>query len=125
MFDHISLAVTDLVRTKRFYDAALAPLGVSAGETDGRTASYVRDGRDSFTLIHSDHRPVAPYGTHFCFQAATRGAVRAFHRHGVDAGGQDDGAPGLRPHYGATYYAALLIDPEGYRIEAVCHAPDE
>ena len=125
MFDHISLAVTDLLRARQFYDAVLAPLGILPGQQDGRTASYVFEGRDDFTLIHSAEAPLSPYGTHICFRADSRGAVRAFHERGVVSGGSDDGAPGMRPQYSSTYYAAFLIDPDGYRIEAVTQEPEQ
>lgn len=123
MIDHVSLALTDLERSRRFYDAALAPLGIVALPSDGRKASYERDGRDDFTLIRSGTKPDALDGSHTCFSALTREAVRAFHREGLAAGGQDDGAPGLRPQYSPVYYAAFLIDPDGHRVEAVTRAP--
>jgi catechol 2,3-dioxygenase-like lactoylglutathione lyase family enzyme len=61
---------------------------------------------------------------HVCFRAPNRDAVEAFHREALVHGGRDDGAPGLRPRYHASYYGAFVLDPDGYRIEAVCHAPD-
>jgi catechol 2,3-dioxygenase-like lactoylglutathione lyase family enzyme len=121
VFDHISLAVTDVDRAQKFYDAALAPLGIKRGQADRRTASYELAGRDDFTLIFSATPPVSPHGTHICFRADTPDAVRSFHQAGVEAGGVSDGEPGLRPEYSSTYYAAFLVDPDGYRIEAVCH----
>jgi catechol 2,3-dioxygenase-like lactoylglutathione lyase family enzyme len=63
-------------------------------------------------------------GMHLCFRARDREAVREFHRLAVANGGRDDGAPGLRPQYHASYYGALVLDPDGHRIEAVCHAPE-
>lgn len=67
--------------------------------------------------------PVTPEGQHVAFRAPSRAAVDAFHRAALAAGGRDNGAPGLRPRYHAAYYAAFVLDPDGHRIEAVCHAP--
>jgi catechol 2,3-dioxygenase-like lactoylglutathione lyase family enzyme len=63
-------------------------------------------------------------GMHLCFRAPDRAAVRAFHATALAAGGQDNGGPGLRPQYHPDYYAAFVLDPDGHRIEAVCHAPE-
>jgi catechol 2,3-dioxygenase-like lactoylglutathione lyase family enzyme len=63
-------------------------------------------------------------GLHFCFTAPTRAAVDAFHAIALQNGGRDNGQPGLRPEYTPTYYAGFIIDPDGYRIEAVCYAPE-
>ena len=124
MLDHVSIGVRDMSRTKRFYDAALAPLGytcLSEGET---SLGY---GRDAVMFwISSTERPVPPderSGLHFCFAAPTRQSVDAFHAAALEAGGRDHGGPGLRADYGANYYAAFAIDPDGYRIEAYCGQP--
>lgn len=124
MLDHVSLAVTDLDRSRRFYDAALVALGIEPLPSDGRTASYERAGRDDFNLIRSEVRPVSPHGSHTCFLAPSRDTVRAFHREGLAHGGTDDGAPGLRPEYSPVYFAAFLMDPDGHRIEAVTREPE-
>ena len=124
MIDHVSLAVTDLDRSRRFYDAALTPLGIVPLPSGGRAASYERDGRDDFGVIRSDTQPISPHGSHVCFLAPSREAVRAFHREGLAAGGADDGAPGLRPEYSPVYFAAFLVDPDGHRIEAVTREPE-
>ena len=125
LIDHVSLAVTNLDRSRRFYDAVLAPLGITLLSSDGRIAAYHRGGPDEFLLMRSDAAPLPVPGSHVCFSAPSREAVREFHRAGIDAGGKDNGAPGLRPHYSAVYYAAFLIDPDGHRIEAVTRGPDE
>jgi catechol 2,3-dioxygenase-like lactoylglutathione lyase family enzyme len=124
MLDHVSIGVRDISRTRRFYDAALAPLGytcLSEGET---SLGY---GRDAVMFwISSTERPVPPderSGLHFCFAAPTRQSVDAFHAAALEAGGRDHGGPGLRADYGANYYAAFAIDPDGYRIEAYCGQP--
>jgi catechol 2,3-dioxygenase-like lactoylglutathione lyase family enzyme len=121
MINHVSIGVRDLARTRRFYDAALTPLGyrcLSAGET---SLGY---GRDAVALwISTVERPVPPdhgSGLHFCFDAPTRSSVDAFHAAALGAGGGDNGKPGLRADYGPNYYAAFTVDPDGYRIEAYC-----
>lgn len=121
MIDHISLGVRDVARTKRFYDAALAPLGYSCLSASDGSLGY---GRDAVALwIGAAERPVpadAKSGLHVCFSAPSRAGVDAFHAAALAAGGGDNGAPGLRPDYGASYYAAFVVDPDGYRIEAYC-----
>jgi catechol 2,3-dioxygenase-like lactoylglutathione lyase family enzyme len=121
MFDHISIGVRDLARAKRFYDAVLRPLGYVCLSEDAGALGY---GRDKVALwIGAAARPVTPdlgSNLHFCFAAPTRAAVDAFHAAALSAGGADNGAPGLRPDYGADYYAAFAVDPDGYRMEAYC-----
>jgi catechol 2,3-dioxygenase-like lactoylglutathione lyase family enzyme len=124
MFDHISIGVRDVKRAKKFYDAALKPLGftcLSEGET---SLGY---GAKSVALwIGAAEKPVPAdmtSGLHFCFAAPSRKAVDAFHAAALAQGGRDNGKPGLRADYGANYYAAFAIDPDGYRIEAYCGAP--
>jgi len=119
MIDHVSFGVRDVAKTKRFYDAALKPLGykcLSAGEG---SLGY---GSDAVMLwISSTDDPVPAdmkSGLHFCFAAPNVAAVGAFHAAALHAGGRDNGVPGLRPEYGPDYYAAFVIDPDGYRIEA-------
>jgi catechol 2,3-dioxygenase-like lactoylglutathione lyase family enzyme len=119
MFDHVSIGVRDVVRSKRFYDAALRPLGYACLSESADALGY---GREKIALwIGKAEQPVRPdtgSGLHFCFGAPTREAVDAFHAAAVNSGGADNGAPGLRPDYGADYYAAFAVDPDGYRIEA-------
>ena len=121
MFDHISIGVRDLARAKRFYDAVLHPLGYTCLSEDVGALGY---GRDKVALwIGKTTRPVAPdpdSNLHFCFAATTHAAVDDFHSAALRAGGTDNGSPGLRPAYGADYYAAFAVDPDGYRIEAYC-----
>jgi catechol 2,3-dioxygenase-like lactoylglutathione lyase family enzyme len=120
MFDHISLGVRDIARSRRFYDAALAPLGLSALSVGDDSLGY---GKDAVALwLSASASPVAAdprSGLHFCFKAPSRAAVGEFHRAGLAAGGRDNGAPGLRADYGPTYYAAYVVDPDGYRLEAL------
>jgi catechol 2,3-dioxygenase-like lactoylglutathione lyase family enzyme len=121
MIAHVSIGVRDIHRSKRFYDAALEPLGYKCLRP-ARTLLGYGYGRDSIALwVFQAERPVPAdekSGLHFCFTAANASAVDAFHAAALRSGGHDNGAPGLRPIYGPDYYAAFIIDPDGYRIEA-------
>lgn len=123
MLDHISIGVRDLARAGAFYDAALAPLGYSRRYGDPSSLGY---GAERTALwIGATPSPVSAdpkSGLHFCFAAPTRASVDAFHAAALMHGGCDNGGPGLRPGYGANYYAAFVVDPDGYRIEAYCDA---
>ena len=128
MLDHVSLGVTDLERSRRFYDAVLAPLGLvrivdfgSGRGSDYGAAPGSLGVEFTITVEAEVIQPAA--GAHICFRAPSRDAVHHFHDAALAAGGRDDGAPGLRPHYHAHYYAAFVLDPDGHRIEAVTHAP--
>lgn len=126
MLDHVSLGVSDLARSRRFYDAALQPLGLV------RIADFDKRGSDygalpgmlgvEFTITCEARAAPAP-GAHFCFRAPDQAAVRSFHAAALAHGGLDDGAPGPRRIYHPDYFAAFVLDPDGHRIEAVCHAP--
>jgi catechol 2,3-dioxygenase-like lactoylglutathione lyase family enzyme len=128
MLHHLSLGVTDVARAARFYDAALAPLGyvrvwsdLRPGETRQAVGYGEPGGGDRLALKQVD--TVTPCaGTHLAFGASSRAAVDAFHAAALAAGGIDEGAPGLRVHYGPDYYAAFVLDPDGHRLEAV-HKP--
>ena len=127
MLDHVSVGVIDLHRSRRFYDSALRPLGLV------RTLDFEERGSDygfaagqtgvEFTITR-ESAVVPGAGMHVCFRAADRNAVRAFHSAALGAGGRDDGPPGLRPGYHGDYYGAFVVDPDGHRIEAVCHLPE-
>ena len=122
MINHISIGVRDISRAKRFYDAALAPLGYSCLSQSEASLGYGRDGAIAL-WISAVERPVpsdAGSGLHVCFDAPTRKGVDKFHAAALKAGGRDNGKPGLRADYGPDYYAAFVIDPEGYRMEAYC-----
>lgn len=124
MLDHVSIGVRDIAAARRFYDAALAPLGYGCLSVGDGSLGYGKGDMIAWWLSRVD-RPVAAEmgsGLHFCFAAPSRAAVDAFHAAALAHGGQDNGAPGLRPDYGAGYYAAFAIDPEGYRVEAYCGA---
>ena len=124
MIDHVSLGVRDIARARRFYDAALKPLGYCClSESDG-ALGY--GGEHAALWLLAVDRPVAadPHnGLHVCYVAPTRRAVDAFHAAALKAGGTDNGKPGLRADYGSDYYAAFVIDPDGYRLEAYCGRP--
>ena len=128
MLDHVSLGVTDLAPSRRFYDAVLRPLGLVRIVNFGndRGSDYgAAPGSLGVEFTITAERSVKPaQGMHLCFRAHDRAAVREFHRLAIDNGGRDDGAPGLRPQYHASYYGAFVFDPDGHRIEAVCHAPE-
>jgi catechol 2,3-dioxygenase-like lactoylglutathione lyase family enzyme len=127
MLDHIGIAVSDFESAQRFYAQALAPLSISlqmsvTREQTGASAhaGFGSQGKPYFWI--GDGRAPAT-GVHVAFTAGTRAAVDAFHAAALAAGGRDNGAPGLRPHYHAHYYGAFVLDPDGNNIEAVCHAP--
>src|SRR5262245_31380053 len=126
MLDHVSLGVSDLERSRRFYDAALRPLGiVRLLAFSGRGSDYGSMAAPlgvEFTITAEPAVPPAP-GMHVCFRAPDRAAVHAFHGAALHSGGEDDGSPGLREIYHQDYYAAFVRDPDGHRIEAVCHLP--
>jgi catechol 2,3-dioxygenase-like lactoylglutathione lyase family enzyme len=121
MFNHVSIGVRDIARTRKFYDAALKPLGHSCLSTGEGSLGY---GDKAVALwISETSKPVpadSKSGLHFCFDAGSRKAVDAFHAAALKAGGKDNGEPGLRADYGDNYYAAFVIDPDGYRLEAYC-----
>jgi catechol 2,3-dioxygenase-like lactoylglutathione lyase family enzyme len=127
VLDHLAIDVSDLDRSRRFYAAALAPLGyvvrreaaasVGFGVAEGEGRS-LDPGGDFWIAVGA---PPAPH-IHFAFSAPSRAAVDAFFAAALQAGGGDNGRPGLRLRYHPDYYAAFVVDPDGYNIEAVCHA---
>jgi catechol 2,3-dioxygenase-like lactoylglutathione lyase family enzyme len=121
MLSHLSFGVNDLVRSATFYERILAPLGYVRVWTNPNGVGFGEKGlNDKLALFARPQQAVAPGpGFHLAFMAPSREAVDAFHAAAVSAGGRDCGAPGLRPHYGATYYAAFVIDPDGHKLEAV------
>jgi len=125
MFDHLSIGVRDIARSTAFYDATLHTLGHKRLH-EGQYGIGYGTKRPQFWIDRSDSPvPADPKsGLHLCFKAENRAAVDAFHAVALQHGGADNGPPGLRPQYSAAYYAAFVIDPDGYRIEAVCYKPD-
>ncbi len=121
MFDHVSIGVADLQRSRAFYDAALGALGLKRLYADDGSLGYGASSPGWW--VNSASAPVpanSASGLHFCFAAPTRKSVDAFHAAALKQGGKDNGAPGLRESYGPNYYAAFVIDPDGYRLEAYC-----
>ena len=127
MIDHVSVVVSDYVKSKAFYLQALAPIGHSqltelrATSTGHESAGFCHEDGSDFWIGQGDaiHPPI-----HIAFRASSRAAVDAFYKAAMAAGGRDNGAPGLRPHYHANYYSAFVLDPDGHNIEAVCHDPE-
>ena len=120
MIDHISVGVSNLERSARFYEAMLAPLGLSRLVTRPATIGFGKTYPEFWIHLRAGMAKVAPEsGNHICLRAKATGDVDAFHAAALEAGGRSDGAPGLRPHDRVKYYAAFVIDPDGNRIEAV------
>jgi len=121
MFDHVKFGVRDYAASKAFFLKALEPLGVAV----------VLEGQHGIELSSRDKASVCMFQTeekpahlHLAFTAENRQQVEAFYRAALEAGGKDNGAPGLRPHYHANYFAAFVIGPDGHNIEVVCHEPE-
>jgi len=121
MLDHVTIGVGDFARARAFYDAALAPLGITRIATDG--ALFAGYGVPPQAFFWIGARDAIHTGTHIAFTAKDRATVDAFHRAALAAGGRDNGAPGLRPQYHGSYYGAFVLDPDGHNVEAVCHRP--
>jgi catechol 2,3-dioxygenase-like lactoylglutathione lyase family enzyme len=123
MLNHLSLGCTDLKAATTFYDAVLAPLGYVRVCSGNSFAGYgvPGDTDDQFAIKQNQSMVPPGPGFHLAFGAPSRASVDEFYRKAVQLGGKDNGAPGLRPHYGPTYYAAFVFDLDGHAIEAVCH----
>lgn len=121
MLHHLSFAVADLARSAAFYDASLAPLGYVRVWADSTAVGYgLPGGGDKFAIkLRPGHDAAPGDGFHLAFAATSREAVGRFYEAALQHGGQDNGKPELCPEYGEHYYAAFVIDPDGYRIEAV------
>jgi catechol 2,3-dioxygenase-like lactoylglutathione lyase family enzyme len=126
MLHHLSFAVADLTRSSAFYDASLAPLGYVRVWTTKTAVGYDSPGRedDKFAIKLRPNDVVAPReGFHVAYAAPSREAVTKFYQAALASGGTDNGGVGLHPEYGENYFAAFVIDPDGYRIEAVVIGP--
>jgi catechol 2,3-dioxygenase-like lactoylglutathione lyase family enzyme len=120
MIDHVSVGVGDLERSARFYELALAPLGLLRLVTRPAMIGFGKSSPEFWINLRANMAPVEPgSGVHICLRAKSSGDVDAFHTAALNAGGRSDGAPGLRPHDRVRYYAAFVVDPDGNRIEAV------
>ncbi|CAH0353051.1 VOC family protein [Aquabacterium sp. CECT 9606] len=121
MFDHIGFGVTDYAASKEFFLKALQPLGISIVMEGEHGIGMGSNGKPSLWLYQTSEKP-APM--HLAFTAENRKQVQDFHRAALEAGGQENGGPGLRPHYHPNYYGAFVIGPDGHNVEAVCHRPE-
>jgi catechol 2,3-dioxygenase-like lactoylglutathione lyase family enzyme len=117
--DHIGVGVSDYAAAKKFYSEALKPLRIAMLMEFGDAAGFGADGKP-FIWISAGGK-TQPH-IHLAIRAEDRGQVDAFYAAAMAAGGSDNGAPGLRPHYHQNYYGAFVLDPDGHNIEAVCHA---
>lgn len=123
LLDHVSITVTDLGRAGAFYDAVFGALGITPLRRSETRIRYGEPGAPGVTFLSIVETADAHAGgpRHWALRAASPAAVDAFHAAGLAAGGTDDGPPGARPNYHERYYGAFLIDPDGNRVEAVCH----
>jgi catechol 2,3-dioxygenase-like lactoylglutathione lyase family enzyme len=122
VLDHVGVPVSDFERSKRFYAQALSPLGYELiMEPSDSAAGFGRSGKPDFWI----GRGQTGQAFHIAFAADDRATVDAFYEEAIAAGGRDNGGPGLRPRYHASYYGAFVLDLDGNNIEAVCHKPGE
>jgi len=120
MIDHVSIPVRDLAGSTRFYEAVLAPLGMTRLETRLATVGFGKTYPEFWLNLRRDMTPVPiGHGCHVCLRARSTDIVDAFHAAALAAGATSDGAPGLRPQHGEGYYAAFIRDADGNRVEAV------
>ena len=125
MIDHVSVGVADLERAIKFYDAAFAPLGLTKLIVRPANIGFGRTYPEFWINLRAGMKPMPPEsGTHICLRAKTTGEIDAFYDAAMKAGGTDDGAPGVRPHFHLSYYAAFVADPDGNRIEVVTFLKD-
>ena len=119
MLDHVTIGVRDIERSKKFYDRALLPLGITRLYGEGeRFAGYGIRPKAFFWI---GMRETSQTGAHIAFSTNHRAIVDRFYEEAVAAGGRDNGPPGIRPNYHVNYYGAFVLDPDGHNIEAVCH----
>ena len=121
MLDHVTIGVSDLERSKAFYDKALKAIGIERLYSEG--AESFGYGADQKAFFWIGLKPSAITGVHVAFAVADRASVDRFYAAAVGAGGRDNGKPGLRPNYHPYYYGAFVLDPDGHNIEAVCRHP--
>jgi catechol 2,3-dioxygenase-like lactoylglutathione lyase family enzyme len=123
MYSHVTVGTRDLARSERFYDAVMAALGHPVLFKNARALAYgMPTGEKFFVLFPFDGKDARPgNGVHAAFKVDSRARVDDFHRVALAQGGSDEGAPGLRPHYHPNYYGAYVRDPDGNKLQAVCH----
>ncbi len=126
MFSHVTIGTNDIARAMAFYDPVMAALGHAKFHAGDDYAAYgTMDGDQAWVVTPYDGKPASVgNGMHIAFLAPDRAAVDQVHKHALDNGGSDEGAPGLRLNYHPHYYAAYVRDPDGNKIQAVCHAPE-
>jgi catechol 2,3-dioxygenase-like lactoylglutathione lyase family enzyme len=123
MIDHVSIGVRDVERARRFYDATMAPLGFKRLHESEEALGYGGGAPKLWILAAKKPVPAdAASGLHVCFEAPNRAGVDSFHAAALRSGGSDNGKPGVRSDYGDNYYAAFVVDPDGYRLEAYCES---
>jgi catechol 2,3-dioxygenase-like lactoylglutathione lyase family enzyme len=118
IIDHIGFAISDSKTSIEFYTKALAPLGIEKVKEHDGWFGFGKNGKPEFWFGEAPdpHQPM-----HIAFSADNREQVNQFYNAAIQAGGKDNGEPGLRPEYHLDYYGAFVIDPDGHNIEAVCH----
>ncbi|WP_290648943.1 VOC family protein [Aquisalimonas sp.] len=121
MFDHVGFGVTNLAESKAFFLSSLQPLGVAVAMEGPYGVGIGKKGKPSLWLYETKE---VPAHLHIAIAANSRSEVNAFYEAAIAAGGRDNGAPGLRPHYHPNYYGAFIIGPDGHNIEAVYHIPE-
>ena len=121
MLDHVDFGVMDLQASSRFFERALAPLGITILTQGPHGTGFGANGSPCMFLAPTS---AVPTPMHLAFTAKSHAEVSAFHQAALEAGGKDNGQPGLRPHYHPTYCAAFVIAPDGHNIEAVCHGAE-
>jgi len=121
MLDHVTVGVSDIERSMKFYDSALRPLGITRLYAESERFAGYGIAPKAFFWIGIRETPQT--GAHIAFTANNRATIDRFYEEAIAAGGKDNGGPGLRPHYHSNYYGAFVLDPDGHNIEAVCHAP--
>lgn len=127
ILSHVTIGTNDVARAKKFYDAVFAPLGLLAlSYYENAAIGYGRKGDERsavWVMKPFDGRPATwGNGSHFAFDAPNRKAVEEFHAKALALGGMDEGQPGPRPDYGPNYFGAYVRDPDGNKLQAVCHA---
>jgi catechol 2,3-dioxygenase-like lactoylglutathione lyase family enzyme len=120
MFNHISIGVRDIARSKAFYDSALEAIGYRRLSEGEDSLGYGKEEAVFWINLADSPVPDDPKsGLHFCFEAPDRDSVARFHAAALAAGGRDNGKPGIRADYSPDYFAAFVVDPDGYRLEAL------
>ena len=122
MFDHVVLSVRSIERSIAFYEAVLRPLGITKritypGHPDHAPLEGFGDSHERYLLLKTGTPD--PGSVHLAFRARTRSTVKAFYEAALAAGGKDNGKPGSRMQYFPEYYAAYVLDLDGYNVEAV------